>query len=107
MIADTVIHGYELHRLFGRCLHLLGAFWDLVTYLLLHLSTYRPSGPPAESHQELLTALAPQNPNETPKSSTHNANNNSGNDHNSTNTTLYPHSELKEEVSKTHYSIQI
>ena len=88
-------------------LHLLGAFWDLVTNPLLHLGTHRPSGPPAESHQELLTASAPQNPKETAKSSTHNADNNSGKDHNSTNTTLYPHSKLKEELSRTHYSIQI
>ena len=55
LIADTIIHGYALHRLFGWSLHLLGAFWDLVTNLLLHLGTHRPSGPPAERHQELLT----------------------------------------------------
>ena len=107
MIADTIIHGYALHRLFGWSLHLLGAFWDSATNLLLHSGTHRPSGPPAESHQELLTASAPQNPKEIPKSSTYNANNNSGKDYNSTNTTLYPHSELKEELSRTHYSIQI
>ena len=39
LIADTIIHGYALHRLFGWSLHLLGAFWDSVTSLLLHLGT--------------------------------------------------------------------
>ena len=57
---------------------------------------------PAESHQELLTASAPQNPKETPKSSTQNGNNNSGKDHNNTSTTRYPHYELEEELSRTH-----
>ena len=87
---DTIIYGYALHRLFGWSVHLLGAFWDLVANLLLHLATHRPSGPPAESHQLLPTPSAPQNPKETQKSSIHNANNNSGNDRNSTNITLYP-----------------
>ena len=86
---------------------LLGAFWDSVTNLLLHLGTHRPSGPPAESHYLLLTASAPQSSKEAPKSSSYNANNTSGKDHNNTNKTLYPHSELKEELSRTHYSIQI
>ena len=107
LIVGTIIHGYALHRLFGWSLLLLGAFWDSVTNLLLHLGTHRPSGPPAESHQELLTASAPQNPKESPKSSTHTANNISDKDHNSKDTTLYPHSELKEKLSRTHYSIQI
>ena len=66
LIADTIIHGYALHRLFGWSLHLLGAFWDSVTNLLLHLDTHRPSGPPAESHQKLLTASAPQISKEAP-----------------------------------------
>ena len=90
LIADTIIHGFALCRLFGWSLHLLGAFWDSVTNLLLHLGTHRSSGPPAESHQELLTASAPQNSKEAPKSSTHIKNINSGKDHNTT-----------------HYSIQI
>ena len=106
-IADTIIHGYALHRLFGRSLHLLGVFWDSVTKLLLHLGTNWPSGPPTESHQELLTASAPQNPNETPKSWTHNTNNNSRKGHNSTNSNLCSNSEPTEELSRTHYSIQI
>ena len=107
LIADTIIHGYALHRLFGWSLHLLGAFWDAVTNLLLHSGTNRPAGPPAESHQPLITALVPQNSIEEPKSSTYNKNTNSVKDHNSTKTTPYPHSELKKELSRSHHSIQI
>ena len=44
LIADNIINGYALHRLFGWSLHLLGAFWDSVTNLLLHLGTNRPAG---------------------------------------------------------------
>ena len=102
LIADTIIHGYALHRLFGWSLHLLGAFWDSVTNLLLHLGTNRPPRSPTVSHQPLLTASEPKNSKEAPKSSTHNENTNSGKDHNITNTNLYPHSELKEELRRTH-----
>ena len=105
LIADTIIHGYALHRLFGWSLHLLGTFWDSVANLLLHLGTHQFSGPPADSNQELLTASAPQSSKEAPKSSSYYANTTSRKDHNNTNTTLYPHSELKEELSRTHYSI--
>ena len=107
LIAETIIHGYALHRLFEWSVHLLGAFWDSVTNLLLHLRIHRPSRAPAESHRELLIASAPQSSKEAPKSSSYNANNTSGKDHNNTNTTLYSHSELKEDLSRTHYSIQI
>ena len=107
MIVDTIIHGYALHRLFGWSPHLLGASWDAVTNLLLHFGTHRPSGPPAESHQLLVTASAPQSSKEAPKSSLYHANTTSDEDHNNTNTTPYPHSELKEQLSRTHYSIQI
>ena len=37
LIADTIIHGYALHSVFGWSIHLLGALWDSVTNLLLHL----------------------------------------------------------------------
>ena len=39
LIADTIIHGCALHRLFGWSFDLLGGFWDSVTNLLLHLGT--------------------------------------------------------------------
>lgn len=38
LIFDTVIHGYALHSVYGWSLFLIGAIWDSVTYLLLHLS---------------------------------------------------------------------
>ena len=37
LIADTLIDGYALHRVFGWSIHFLGALWDSVTNLLLHL----------------------------------------------------------------------
>lgn len=37
LIADTYIHCYALHRVFGWSFKLLGAFWDSVTNLLLHI----------------------------------------------------------------------
>ena len=76
----------------------------LILITLFHLGT---SEAPAESHQLLLTASAPQSSKEAPKSSSYNANKTSGKDHNNTSTILYPHSKLKEELSRTHFSIQI
>ncbi|KYN50012.1 hypothetical protein ALC62_00039, partial [Cyphomyrmex costatus] len=35
---DTIIHGYAIHTIYGWSLHLLAAFWDSVTNLLIHLS---------------------------------------------------------------------
>lgn len=37
LIIDTAIHGYALHTIYGWSLHLIGALWDSVTNLLLHL----------------------------------------------------------------------
>ena len=37
LIADTIMYGYALHRVFGWSIHFLGALWDSVTNLLLHL----------------------------------------------------------------------
>lgn len=42
LIIDTVIHGYALHTVYGWSLYLLGAIWDSVTNLLLHLSKKPP-----------------------------------------------------------------
>ena len=89
-----------------------GQLLALQSTILLHISTIEltgpgPARPPAESHQPLLTASAPQNSIEETKSSTHNENTNSGKDHNSTHTILYPHSELKGELSRAHCSIQV
>ena len=70
LIVDTIIHGYALHRLFGWSLHLLGAFWDSVTNLLLHLGTHRPSGPPTESRQGSNNFSATKSERETHKFNT-------------------------------------
>lgn len=40
LIIDTAIHGFALHRVYGFSLYLLGAIWDSVTNLLLHLGRY-------------------------------------------------------------------
>jgi len=37
LIADTAIHGYALHSVYGWSLHLLGAIFSSITNLLLHL----------------------------------------------------------------------
>lgn len=38
LVIDTIIHGYALHTVYGCSLHLIGALWDSLTNLLLHLS---------------------------------------------------------------------
>ena len=38
LAIDTIIHGYALHTVYGCSLHLIGALWDSLTNLLLHLS---------------------------------------------------------------------
>lgn len=37
LVIDTIIHGYALHSIYGWSVHLIGALWDSVTHLLLHL----------------------------------------------------------------------
>lgn len=41
LILDTVVHGYALHTVYGWSVYLLGAFWDSLTNLLLHLGVKR------------------------------------------------------------------
>lgn len=48
-IFDTVIHGYALHTIYGWSIYLIGAIWDSVTYLLLHLN--KRSGNPKSPGQ--------------------------------------------------------
>lgn len=38
LIIDTIIHGYALHTIYGWSIHLIGALWDSITNLLLHLA---------------------------------------------------------------------
>lgn len=42
LLLDTLVHGYALHTVYGWSLYLLGAIWDSVTNLLLHLGMRRP-----------------------------------------------------------------
>lgn len=37
LILDTIVHGYALHTVYGWSVYLIGAFWDSLTNLLLHL----------------------------------------------------------------------
>lgn len=50
LILDTVVHGYALHTVYGWSMYLIGAVWDSLTQLLLHLGrketgTLNPSAP--------------------------------------------------------------
>ncbi|KYN50093.1 hypothetical protein ALC62_00121 [Cyphomyrmex costatus] len=45
LIIDTIIHSYALHTMYGWSLHLIGAVWSSVTYLLLHLGRRRDPKP--------------------------------------------------------------
>ena len=33
-----IIQGYTLHAVYGWCIHLLGALWSSVTFLLIHIA---------------------------------------------------------------------
>lgn len=57
LIIDTVIHGYAIHTIYGWSLHMIGAFWDSVTNLILHLSRkpQKKQTSPEESRQMIPT----------------------------------------------------
>jgi len=42
LIIDTLVHRYVLHTVYGWSLYLLGAIWNSITQLLLHLGKGRP-----------------------------------------------------------------
>ena len=50
-ILDTMIHGYVLYSLYGWSVHILGALWNSLTHLLLHLGRDYESEKPSESNQ--------------------------------------------------------
>jgi len=63
LILDTLVHGYALHTVYGWSIYLLGAIWDSLTQLLLHLKlkqpsyTNQPTAPAAEdSHKNKHSA---------------------------------------------------
>ena len=41
-IIDIIIQGYTLHAVYGWSMHLLGALFSTVTYLLIHIAS-RPT----------------------------------------------------------------
>jgi len=50
LLIDTLVHGYALHTVYGWSIYLIGAIWDSITNLLLHLGKGRyenvkPSAP--------------------------------------------------------------
>jgi len=42
LLLDTLVHGYALHTVYGWSVYLLGAIWDSLSQLLLHLEKERP-----------------------------------------------------------------
>lgn len=63
LIVDTIIHGYALHTVYGWSIFLIGAIWDSVTHLLLHLKRNLSETPemPSESTEthELVSVRIP------------------------------------------------
>jgi len=56
LLLDTLVHGYALHTVYGWSVYLLGAIWDSLTQLLLHLGKERPktvnaSAPKFDTHE--------------------------------------------------------
>lgn len=45
LILDTLVHGYVLHTVYGWSLYLVGAIWDSLTQLLLHLGKKKSKKP--------------------------------------------------------------
>ncbi|KAL6418933.1 hypothetical protein ACFW04_011684 [Cataglyphis niger] len=43
LILDTIVNGYALHTVYGWSIYLIGAIWDSLTQLLLHLRQRRPT----------------------------------------------------------------
>ncbi|XP_070512818.1 uncharacterized protein [Cardiocondyla obscurior] len=41
LLIDTLVHGYALHTVYGWSIYLIGAIWDSITNLLLHLGKGR------------------------------------------------------------------
>ena len=69
-ILDTIIHSYALHSMYGWSIRVLGACWNSLTHLLLHIARRPPavggsleskSGPSTDSG-EAPKSLAPTAP---------------------------------------------
>ncbi|KMQ88976.1 hypothetical protein RF55_11456 [Lasius niger] len=76
LILDTIVHGYALHTVYGWSLYLLGAIWDSLTNLLLHLRArhqvkkLRPTAPAPEP-QNSGTGRLERRDNESDTQATH------------------------------------
>ncbi|KAM0730290.1 hypothetical protein ACS0PU_004167 [Formica fusca] len=59
LILDTIVHGYALHTVYGWSIYLIGAIWDSLTQLLLHLRRAPPVKEPIKpvSHYALRTRI--------------------------------------------------
>ena len=107
VIADAIVHGYALHRVFGWSIHLLGALWDSVTNLLFHLGKPKiDTEKEEESTLELQNRnpLAPQQRIQTPLYTelTH-----TGNIRTHTESNLFPHFQLNNIVETPNYPIRL
>ncbi|XP_067209354.1 uncharacterized protein [Linepithema humile] len=58
LILDTIVHGYALHTVYGWSIYLLGAIWDSLTQLLLHLKLKKPR----DGNRETMQPSAERNP---------------------------------------------
>nr|QQP18724.1 putative glycoprotein [Soybean thrips chu-like virus 2] len=87
-IIDTVIHGITLHGLYGCSIYLIGAVWDSVTTLLIHLKNLQYQPQERAPHDEPPSApLVPQAP--TPSDRTEDIS--TVQNHDYTKWNLYPH----------------
>lgn len=51
LILDTIVHGYVLHTVYGWSVYLLGAIWDSLTQLLLHLKLKKANNETREAER--------------------------------------------------------
>ncbi|KAL0098785.1 hypothetical protein PUN28_020732 [Cardiocondyla obscurior] len=59
LLIDTLVHGYDLHTVYGWSIYLIGAIWDFITNLLLHLgkgkNEYRKASAPKQAPETTFT----------------------------------------------------
>lgn len=58
LILDTFVHGYALHTVYGWSIYLIGAIWDSVTQLLLHLGKGKPGRDPEANKENQTSELS-------------------------------------------------
>ena len=103
LIVDTLIHGYALHNMFGWSFHLLGALWDSVTNLLLHLGRTRSTSTQPNSTQPDSEQIDHSNNSDEQKK----LDNQTGNSEKQTNQYIYPHSQLTELSTRPSYIVHV